>query len=163
MRATGCQRAGWGREEAEAEVKVSPTQGYGSNSRLITQGYLETPPTASNVSKEVAEAEEEPKAEPEPEPEPVETYPPVTLSPAVPTYTPPPKPPQENPRLVKFGKAFKQVVGGEMGKREFLKSRMYRLAKKVNPATTCDDEESCEIELDEADPTLVDMAKKGDF
>ena len=54
-------------------------------------------------------------------------------------------------------------VGGEMGKREFLKSRMYRLAKKVNPATTCDDEESCEIELDEADPTLVDMAKKGDF
>jgi hypothetical protein len=33
----------------------------------------------------------------------------------------------------------------------------------VTPATTCDDEESCEIELDEADPTLVDMAKKGDF
>ena len=68
-----------------------------------------------------------------------------------------------NPRLVKFSKAVKQVMAGEMGKREFLKSRAYRIAKKVNPATTCDDEESCEIEIDAADPTLVQMAKEGAY
>ena len=68
-----------------------------------------------------------------------------------------------NPRLVKFTKAVKQLMDGEMGKREFLKSRAYRIARKVNPATTCDDEESCEIEIDEADPTLVEMAEDGKF
>ena len=70
-------------------------------------------------------------------------------------------PPVANPRLVRFQNAFKQVTEGKMGKREFVGSRLYRLAKKVNPATTCEDEESCEIELEEADPALVEMAKQG--
>ena len=64
-------------------------------------------------------------------------------------------------QLFQQGSSGAQVTEGKMGKREFVGSRLYRLAKKVNPATTCEDEESCEIELEEADPALVEMAKQG--
>jgi hypothetical protein len=65
-----------------------------------------------------------------------------------------------------------------MGKRVFVKSRVKRLADKisgagpasaaavalkVDPGTDCASEEDCLVELETADPFLVDMAKKGDY
>ena len=64
---------------------------------------------------------------------------------------------------VNFRTALNQVMAGDMGKREFVKSRIIRLARKIDPMSQCKDEEECAIELDTADPALVEMAEKGDF
>lgn len=82
------------------------------------------------------------------------------------------------PATIGFKSAFQQVTRGEMGKRAFVKSRVRRLADKlggaaaatavgvahkVDPDTDCASEAACLVELETADPFLVDMAKKGDF
>jgi hypothetical protein len=82
------------------------------------------------------------------------------------------------PATIGFVSAFQQVTRGEMGKRVFVKSRVRRLANKlgggaaatavgvahkVDPGTDCASEAECAVELETADPFLVDMAKKGDF
>ena len=66
-----------------------------------------------------------------------------------------------SPRSMKLTKALKLVKEGQMKKRDFVSSRIYRLARKINPGTECDSEESCELELDSADPTLIEMAEDG--
>ena len=66
-----------------------------------------------------------------------------------------------SPRSIKLTKALKLVKEGQMKKRDFVSSRIYRLARKINPGTECDSEESCELELDSADPTLIEMAEDG--
>ena len=66
-----------------------------------------------------------------------------------------------SPRSLKLTKALKLVKEGQMKKRDFVSSRIYRLARKINPGTECDSEESCELELDSADPTLIEMAEDG--
>ena len=66
-----------------------------------------------------------------------------------------------SPRSMKLTKALKLVKEGQMKKRDFVSSRIYRLAQKINPGTECDSEESCELELDSADPTLIEMAEDG--
>jgi len=64
---------------------------------------------------------------------------------------------------IRFWDALKIVVSGGMNKRDFLKSRYYRIAKKVNPSTNCGSEEECLIELQGSDPTPVALALEEDF
>ena len=66
-----------------------------------------------------------------------------------------------SPRFMNITEALKLVKEGQVRKRDFISSRIYRLARKINPGTECDSEESCALELDSADPTLIDMAEDG--
>lgn len=64
---------------------------------------------------------------------------------------------------VAFRSALEKVMSGDMGKRDFLKSRVYRLARKINPGTDCNSEDECLVEVGSADPFLVEMAERGEF
>jgi len=64
---------------------------------------------------------------------------------------------------INFFDAFKLVSSWRLRKRDFVKSRFYRIAKKVNPATLCDSDDGCLIEIRESDPTLVALALKDTY
>jgi hypothetical protein len=47
-----------------------------------------------------------------------------------------------------------------MRKRDFFRSRIVRVSRKLNPGSDCASDEECLVELDGADPTDVTMALK---
>jgi len=63
----------------------------------------------------------------------------------------------------KFTDAVKRVKSGKMRKRDFVASRVRRLADKVYPGSKCETINECELELEGADPWLVKMAEDGEF
>jgi hypothetical protein len=60
-------------------------------------------------------------------------------------------------RKIPLNSAFKQVLSGEMGKRDFLMSRVYRLANKINPGTRCNSAEECLVEVSETKTNIFNM------
>eukprot|EP00613_Pedinella_sp_CCMP2098_P006214 CAMPEP_0171593996 /NCGR_PEP_ID=MMETSP0990-20121206/437_1 /TAXON_ID=483369 /ORGANISM="non described non described, Strain CCMP2098" /LENGTH=67 /DNA_ID=CAMNT_0012154623 /DNA_START=66 /DNA_END=269 /DNA_ORIENTATION=- len=47
-----------------------------------------------------------------------------------------------------------------MRKRDFFKSRFFRIVQKINPNTTCESEEECLTEMKDQDPTEIALALK---
>eukprot|EP00613_Pedinella_sp_CCMP2098_P069578 CAMPEP_0171929994 /NCGR_PEP_ID=MMETSP0993-20121228/28153_1 /TAXON_ID=483369 /ORGANISM="non described non described, Strain CCMP2098" /LENGTH=140 /DNA_ID=CAMNT_0012569669 /DNA_START=17 /DNA_END=439 /DNA_ORIENTATION=- len=72
-----------------------------------------------------------------------------------------PKP--EKNEEVNLKSAIKAVFAGTMGKRDFVASRVVRLAHKINPGSDCGSDDDCLVEIDTADPALVEMAEQGEF
>ena len=46
--------------------------------------------------------------------------------------------------------AWQRVINQQMGKRDFAMSRLQRIARKVNPLTTCVTDDECEVEIEES-------------
>lgn len=64
---------------------------------------------------------------------------------------------------IRFLDAIKLVLTGNMRKRDFFKSRFFRIVKKINPNTTCESEEECIMEMDNQDPTEIALALQENF
>ena len=64
---------------------------------------------------------------------------------------------------IKFMDAFKMMSRGSMRKRDFFKSRMRRVAQKINPYSDCHTDQECLVETREANPTDVVLALKAEF
>jgi len=65
--------------------------------------------------------------------------------------------------LVKKWDALKVMWSGRLRKRDFIKSRWYRISRRVNPWSQCSSEEECLIELKEANADRVGLALKTEY
>ena len=63
---------------------------------------------------------------------------------------------------VKTWSAFKNAWRGDMRKRDFLKSRMMRIAKRINENSACISDDECLLEIEDVDPTDITMALKNE-
>ena len=63
---------------------------------------------------------------------------------------------------VKTWSAFKNAWKGDMRKRDFLKSRVMRIAKRINKNSACISDDECLLEIDDVDPVDITMALKNE-